>query len=80
MRLNPPLRSSRVRTSHLDGMVAWAQTRQTNDFLEAINGPLQAFKRRVHGLTRIATIKTITFQIVGTLCLKCYSLKNGFPL
>ena len=42
-------------------MVAWAQTRQTNDFLEAINGLLQAFKRRAHGFTRIATIKTIIF-------------------
>ena len=61
MRLNPPLRSSRVGTSHLDGMLNWAHTRYTNDFLEAINGPLQAFKRRVHGFTRIATIKTIIF-------------------
>ena len=28
--------------SHLEGIVAWAQTRQTNGFLEAINGLFQA--------------------------------------
>ena len=56
-----------VRTSHLDGMVALAQTRQTNAFLKTINGRLQAFKRRAHGVTRIATIKTVVFLIAGKL-------------
>ena len=27
---------------HLEGIVAWAQTRQTNGFLEALNGLFQA--------------------------------------
>jgi transposase len=31
---------------HMEGIVAWAQTRQTNGFLEAINGLFQAAKRR----------------------------------
>jgi transposase len=35
---------------HLEGIVAWAQTRQTNGFLEALNGLFQAAKRRIwHG-------------------------------
>jgi len=32
--------------NHLEGIVAWAQTRQTNAFLEAINGLFQAAKRK----------------------------------
>ena len=31
---------------HLEGIVAWAQTRQTNGFLEALNGLFQAAKPR----------------------------------
>jgi transposase len=34
---------------HMDGIVAWTQTRQTNGFLEAINGLFQAAKRRARG-------------------------------
>ena len=39
---------------HLDGIVAWAQTRQTNGFLEALNGLFQAAKRRARGFTRMS--------------------------
>jgi hypothetical protein len=35
--------------SHLEGIVAWTQTRQTNGFLEAINGLFQAAKRKARG-------------------------------
>jgi transposase len=52
---------------HLDGIVAWAQTRQTNGFLEALNGLLQAAKRRARGFTRMDTIKTVIFLIAGKL-------------
>ena len=52
---------------HMDGIVAWAQTRQTNGFLEAINGLFQAAKRRARGYTRLSTIKTVIFLIAGKL-------------
>jgi transposase len=52
---------------HLEGIVAWAQTRQTNGFLEALNGLFQAAKRRARGFTRIDTIKTVIFLIAGKL-------------
>lgn len=52
---------------HLEGIVAWAQTRQTNGFLEAINGLFQAAKRRARGFGRLSTIKTVIFLIVGKL-------------
>jgi transposase len=52
---------------HLEGIVAWAQTRQTNGFLEALNGLFQAAKRRARGFSRLATIKTVIFLIAGKL-------------
>jgi transposase len=52
---------------HLEGIVAWAQTRQTNGFLEALNGLFQAAKRRARGFTRFDTIKTVLFLIAGKL-------------
>lgn len=52
---------------HLEGIVAWAQTRQTNGFLEAINGLFQAAKRRARGFTRLSTIKTVIFLLAGKL-------------
>lgn len=52
---------------HIEGIVAWAQTRQTNGFLEALNGLFQAAKRRARGFIRLATIKTVIFLIAGKL-------------
>ena len=52
---------------HLEGIVAWAQTRQTNGFLEAINRLSQAAKRRARGFVRLSTIKTVIFLIAGKL-------------
>ncbi|WP_144022249.1 transposase, partial [Caballeronia sordidicola] len=52
---------------HMEGIVAWAQTRQTNGFLEAINGLFQAAKRRARGFPRLSTIKTVIFLIAGKL-------------
>lgn len=52
---------------HLEGIVAWAQTRQTNGFLEALNGLFQAAKRRARGFTRFDTIRTVIFLIAGRL-------------
>lgn len=50
---------------HLEGIVAWAQTRQTNGFLEALNDLFQAAKRRARGFTRFDTIRTVIFLISG---------------
>jgi transposase len=52
---------------HLEGIVAWAQTRQTNGFLEALNGLFQAAKRRARGYTSFDTIRTVIFLIAGKL-------------
>ena len=52
---------------HLEGIVAWAQTRQTNGFLEALNGLFQAAKRRARGFASFDTITTVVFLIAGKL-------------
>jgi transposase len=52
---------------HLEGIVAWARTRQTNGFLEAINGLFQAAKRKARGYTRFETIRTVIFLLAGKL-------------
>ncbi len=52
---------------HFDGIAAWAQTRQTNGFLEAINGLFQAAKRKARGYGRFQTMRTVVFLIAGNL-------------
>ena len=58
---------ARLVRSHLEGIVAWARTRQTNGFLEALNGLFQSAKRRARGFTRLSTIRTVIFLIAGKL-------------
>jgi transposase len=55
-----------IRT-HFDGIVAWARSRQTNGFIEAINGLFQAAKRKARGYTRFHTMRTVLFLIAGKL-------------
>ena len=52
---------------HLEGIVAWAQTRQTNGFLEAINGLFQAAKRKARGYGSFSTMRTVVFLLAGKL-------------
>jgi transposase len=52
---------------HLEGIVAWARTRMTNGFLEALNGLFQAAKRKARGYRRLSTIRTVIFLIAGKL-------------
>jgi transposase len=52
---------------HFDGIVAWSRTRQTNGFIEALNGLFQAAKRKARGYTRFETMRTVLFLIAGKL-------------
>jgi transposase len=58
---------ARLIRNHMEGIVAWAQTRQTNGFLEALNGLFQAAKRKARGYGRFSTIRTVLFLIAGKL-------------
>lgn len=58
---------ARLIRSHFYGIVAWARTRQTNGFLEALNGLFQAAKRKARGYGRFATIRMVIFLLIGKL-------------
>ncbi len=58
---------ARMIRRHFDGIVAWAQTRRTNGFLEALNGLFQAAKRKARGYGRFETMRTVLFLIAGKL-------------
>lgn len=78
-KVDPMKEVAKMIRAHLEGIVAWAQTRQTNGFLEAINGLFQAAKRRARGFTRINTISTVIFLIAGRLDFQAINPHAGQP-
>jgi transposase len=66
-KVEPMKEVARLIRNHMEGIVAWAATRQTNGFLEALNGLFQAAKRRARGYGRFSTIRTVLFLIAGKL-------------
>jgi transposase len=58
---------ARMILDHFDGVVAWAQTRQTNGFLEAINGLFQAAKRKARGYGNFDTMRIVAYLVAGNL-------------
>lgn len=66
-KVEPMKEVAKMIRSHIDGIVAWTQTRQTNGFLEAINGLFQAAKRKARGYGNFSTIRTVVFLIAGKL-------------
>ena len=66
-KVEPMKKVAEMIRSHFDGILAWVHSRQTNGFLEAINGLFQAAKRKARGYTRFRTIRTVIFMIAGKL-------------
>ena len=66
-KVEPMKAVARLVRAHLEGICAWAQTRATNGFLEALNGLFQAAKRKARGYGRFSTIRTVIFLIAGKL-------------
>jgi transposase len=66
-KVEPMKEVAKMIRSHLEGIVAWTQTRQTNGFLEAINGLFQAAKRKARGYSNFSTIRTVVFLLAGKL-------------
>jgi transposase len=58
---------ARMIRKHFDGVIAWARSRQTNGFIEAINGLFQAAKRKARGYGCFTTMRTVLFLIAGKL-------------
>lgn len=71
--------AAKVVLSHFDGIVAWAQTRQTNGSLEAINGLFQVAKRKARGYTRFKTMRTVLFLIASKRHLPKIGQKLALP-
>lgn len=66
-KVEPMKKVARTIRKHLDGIVAWTQTRQTNGLIEAINGLFQAAKRKARGYGRLSTIRAVIFLLAGKL-------------
>ena len=66
-KVEPMKEVARLIRNHLEGIVAWAQSRQTNGFLEALNGLFQAAKRKARGYRNLDTIRTVIFLLAGKL-------------
>jgi transposase len=66
-KVDPMKDVARMIRRHFDGIIAWTQTRQTNGYIEAINGLFQAAKRKARGYVRFQTMKTVLFLIAGRL-------------
>ena len=66
-KVEPMKEVAKMVRSHLEGIVAWTQTRQTNGFLEAINGLFHAAKRKARGYGNFSTIRTVIFLLAGKL-------------
>jgi transposase len=66
-KVEPMKQVARMIRAHFDGIVAWSRTRQTNGFIEALNGLFQAAKRKARGYTRFTTMRTVLFLIAGKL-------------
>lgn len=66
-KVEPMKEVAKMIRNHFDGIIAWAQTRQTNGFLEALNGLFQAAKRRARGYSSSHTMRTVIFLIAGKI-------------
>jgi transposase len=69
-KVEPMKEVAKMIREHFDGVTAWTQTRQTNGYIEAINGLFQAAKRKARGFTRFTTMRTVLFLIAGKLNFK----------
>ena len=66
-KVEPMKTVARTIRKHQKGVAAWARTRETNGFLEALNGLFQAAKRKARGYKRFDTIRIAFFLLAGKL-------------
>lgn len=78
-KVEPMKEVARLIRKHFDGIVAWARSRQTNGFLEALNGLFQAAKRKARGYGRLETIRTVIFLLAGKLDFSKINPYVGLP-
>lgn len=73
-RLPPMVELARTLRRHWDGVVNWFRSRINNGVLEAINGLIQAAKRRARGFRNPHNLITMIYLLVGKLDLRIPAL------
>jgi len=68
-KVEPMKEAARMIRKHFDGIVAWTQTRQTNGFLEALNGLFQAAKSKARGYVNPHKIRT-SAGLIGCMSMR----------
>jgi transposase len=66
-KIEPMRKVAKMILDHFDGIVAWTRTRQTNGFLEAINGLFQSAKRKARGYGTFVTMRIVAYLVAGNL-------------
>ena len=66
-KVEPMKKVARTIRKHEQAIAAWARTRQTNGYLEALNGLFQSAKRKARGYKRFDTICVAFLLIAGKL-------------
>jgi transposase len=78
-KVEPMKEVAKLIRNHLEGIVSWTRTRQTNGFLEALNGLFQAAKRKARGYGTLKTIRTVIFLLIGKLDFSRINPYVGLP-
>lgn len=78
-KVEPMKEVAKLIRNHIEGIVSWAKTRQTNGFLEALNGLFQAAKRKARGYGALKTIRTVIFLLIGKLDFSRINPYVGLP-
>ena len=66
-KVEPMTEVAQMIRTQFEGILAWVTSRQTNGFLETINGLFEAAKRTARGYGRFRTIRMVIFMIAGKL-------------
>jgi transposase len=77
-RLSPMVDLARTIKRHWDGVVNWFDSQISNGVLEAINGLIQAAKRRARGYRNTQNMIAIIYLLLGKLDLALPSTAPGF--
>ena len=66
-RLEPIIKAAYTIKNHWEGVLRWFRSRVTNGILEAINGLIQAAKRKARGYRNRQNLMTMVYLIAGKL-------------
>ena len=76
-RLAPMVELARTLRRHWDGVVNWFDSQISNGVLEAINGLVQAAKRRARGYRNVSYLITMIYLLLGKLDFQLPSLSTA---